>query len=540
MKLVLRQYLGDLRERGELDAILPDLLSELGFNVLSRPSRGTRQNGVDVAAVGPDGDDGGRRKLFLFAIKPGDLHRRDWDDGSPQAVRPSLNEIRDAYVSSRVPQQYRNIPIAICLCMGGEMHESVQGQWAGYVAANSTENICYREWNGDKLAELLLSGVLRQELLDNPLRADFQKAVAMVDHPDISYRFFVRLVKGLLYQATDDREQLTRLRQTYICLWVLYVWAREANNLEAPFRISEYAVLQMWNICRSLFEGNSGNRDPTFIVLNQAVTLHFSIADSLLIEKFGAYSENSYALSAAVASQSSVDVNLSVFEQFGRLCLYGIWQHFQSGVQSKAKVSTFFEERRNQALQTAIRLINSNLCLRSPIRDDFMIEISLLLMLSRFCGAENSVKGYLEDLVQRLQFSITRRGAYPVVMTEYHYLVAHPLNRSDKYFERFTRASVLYPLLIAWLDEMDLSDSRETLVSCIRDTLAHTTHQIWVPDENTEGKIWVGDMEHGTAITGLPLCESTAQYRSFLSAMLEAHTAFESLSAIKLDCGRFY
>ena len=95
MKPILRQYLSDLRERNELDAILPDLLSELGFNILSRPSRGTRQAGVDVAAVGPDEDDGGCRKLFLFTIKSGDLKRREWDDGTPQAVRPSLNEIRD-------------------------------------------------------------------------------------------------------------------------------------------------------------------------------------------------------------------------------------------------------------------------------------------------------------------------------------------------------------------------------------------------------------------------------------------------------------
>ena len=34
-------------------AVLPDLLSELGHTVVSRPSVGTRQYGVDVAAVGP-------------------------------------------------------------------------------------------------------------------------------------------------------------------------------------------------------------------------------------------------------------------------------------------------------------------------------------------------------------------------------------------------------------------------------------------------------------------------------------------------------
>ena len=52
MKLLIRDYLASLRERDELDAILPDLLSELGFNVYSRPQRGTSQLGVDIAAVG--------------------------------------------------------------------------------------------------------------------------------------------------------------------------------------------------------------------------------------------------------------------------------------------------------------------------------------------------------------------------------------------------------------------------------------------------------------------------------------------------------
>jgi len=39
MKLVFRQYLASLRERRELDAVLPDLLSELGYTVISRQAQ---------------------------------------------------------------------------------------------------------------------------------------------------------------------------------------------------------------------------------------------------------------------------------------------------------------------------------------------------------------------------------------------------------------------------------------------------------------------------------------------------------------------
>ena len=197
MKLLLRQYLSDIRERGELDAILPALLSELGFNVLSKPGRGTRQDGVDIAAIGPDEDDGERKKLFLFVVKSGDLGRHDWDS-SPQAVRQSLNEIFDSYIPSRIPEHHQGLNIIICLCMGGEMKENVRTQWTGYVNKNHTTKISFREWNGDKLAGLLLSGVLRQELLEAHLQNHFQKSVAMVDQPDVSYQFFVKLIQGLL------------------------------------------------------------------------------------------------------------------------------------------------------------------------------------------------------------------------------------------------------------------------------------------------------------------------------------------------------
>jgi hypothetical protein len=87
MKLIIREYLSSLKERGELDAVLPDLLSERGLNVYSRPGRGTRQDGVDVGAVGSL--DGGSEKVYLFSIKPGDLTRRDWDPGVGPGVGPS-------------------------------------------------------------------------------------------------------------------------------------------------------------------------------------------------------------------------------------------------------------------------------------------------------------------------------------------------------------------------------------------------------------------------------------------------------------------
>ncbi len=158
MKLIFREYLASLKERGELDVILPDLLSEIGFTVLSRPAIGTKQYGVDVAAVGLDSD--GVRSMHLISIKPGDLRRNDWDAGA-QSLRTSLNQILDVYVEKYIPDRYAPLPVVIVLCLGGDLHEDVRTDVNSYMDKNSNERIRFDLWNGDFLTTLMLSGVLR-------------------------------------------------------------------------------------------------------------------------------------------------------------------------------------------------------------------------------------------------------------------------------------------------------------------------------------------------------------------------------------------
>ena len=362
MKLMLRRYLADLRERDELDAILPALLSERGFNVISEPQRGTRQNGVDVAAVGPDEDDGGLRKVFLFVLKAGDIGRRDWD-GGPQSVRPSLSEIQDTYIRNRIPEQFQRLPIAVCLCMGGVVREEVQAQWTGYVEGETREGLCFRMWNGDKLAELLVTGVLRGELLAPDVQSDFEKSVAMVDHPEVSYRFFRRVTSELLDGTVEDPRGATRLRQVYVALWVLFVWAREAENLEAAFRVSEYALIRMWGYCRgSAMTGvlPTGAAE----VADQIIGLHLVISTELLNDKVEPHAKRQFALSAAVDSQSAVDVNLALFDLLGRISLAGLWWHWRATFVDDADNGAF-KSQRDKLMQMAINTISANPALAS-------------------------------------------------------------------------------------------------------------------------------------------------------------------------------
>ena len=311
MKLVFRQYLASLRERGELDAVLPDLLSELGYNVLSRPSRGTRQYGVDVAAVGKGED--GKRKLFLFSIKQGDLTRAEWD-GTPQALRSSINEILDVYIPTRVPKQYEKLDIVICLCFGGEIQEAVRDTIVGFTNQHTRGRISFAQWNGDYMAGLLTNGVLREQLLDKALRTRFQKAVAMVDEPEIAFMHFSDLVRQLCSAAeTTAKDRATIVRQVYICLWVLFVWARDADNVEGPYRAIEFAILHTWKLICDDLNKRSRIAEEISATFSELVTLHFLIWEELLDKKILPVAGTRHAVSAAVDA-AAVDVNIKLFE----------------------------------------------------------------------------------------------------------------------------------------------------------------------------------------------------------------------------------
>lgn len=531
MKLILRQYLADLKERGELDSILPEVLSELGFNVLSKPSRGTRQNGVDVAAVGKDDEDSNRKKLFLFTIKSGDLTRRGWDDGSPHAVRQSLNDILDVYIDSRIAKPYQGLSIVICLCIGGEIREDAQTQWIGFTNRNAKTNVDFRFWNGDKIAGLMASRVLGKEFILPGPKTSIQKAIAMVDHPDVSYKHFTLLVNSLLENVKTPKTLMRSFRQIYICCWVLYVWAREEKNLDAPFRSSEYMLLRIWNRCRDSICQKGRYYKKLSQILMQAIELHVSVAEELLITKLTPYLKEKYAMSLAVNSPSYIDVNLVVFEYFGRLCLLGIWQHWTASSKSIQVERVEWEEKRNHSLDLAEAMIARNPTLLSPIRDDFMIEISLFMILAQACDRENAIRNYFQSLIEQLSFALECRQDFPIPTQDYNHLLRHADEKSDEVFKDQTSASVLFPLLVRTCDELCLFEERVQLLKQIREILPHTTLQMFLVNEESEEKIWNGDFDHGTSVIDVPVFEDGDEYKHFVQHCAGANSHFDQLSS---------
>ncbi|WP_430244909.1 hypothetical protein [Neorhizobium sp. DAR64861/K0K2] len=549
MKLVIREYLASLRERGELDAVLPDLLTELGFTVYSRPARGTRQYGVDVAAVGTGRD--GVSRVHLFSVKSGDLNRNDWNTASPQSLRPSLDEILDHYITSRIPPEYATLPIAICLTFGGAIDEQVRAEVTGYMNRNTNERISYEEWNGDRLANVILDGILREGLLPPAMRSHLRKSVAMVEEPDIAVEQFGQLLRGVADKPGKSlATRLSQARMINICLWIMFVWAREANNVEAPYRASERAQLEMWHLLKADVAHSGKTAEAAGFAINELFELHFAIWDEFFETKILPHANVRHALSSAVGSHASLDVNLKLFELIGRLALRGLWlvwqlapakgpvvlneDYLQTLPVVLAETNNTIVARIDRLCMQLIQIVSNNRTLLSPIGDWQAIDIGLAFTLLACRPANHSaIDQWNEELARRSMFAFDVHGRYPAISRSYWDLVDHPSERSEAYRKSSTEGSILYPMLAQWAAARGKQDLFDELASFKAKSLGHCTFQTWLPDEDSEENLYLGRDNHGAVLTGIPVTARTRDTFDFILEEAACNPHYDALSAVR-------
>lgn len=535
MKLIIREYLSSLKERGELDAVLPDLLSQLGLNVYSRPGRGTRQDGVDVGAVGSL--DNGPEKVFLFSIKPGDLTRRDWSSDSEQSLRPSLNQILDAYIPHRLPVEHRGKDIVICVTIGGDVQEQARPEVTGYFAQNSKTNISFEEWNGDKLAAHIQSSFLREDLLPEHARSHLRKSLAMLDEPDVSYRHFAALIRALSNVETlNDAQRVTAIRQMSICLWILFAWAREAGNVESAYLASEFALLHAWNTVRLYLGKNNKTVRAVETAFFSIFTAYNQICSDFLGKNVLPYGDKLHAVSSAVRGSCSLDINLKLFDLLGRLGIDGIWAYWGA-----LRCSDEEKDRREAGLREAQMyaeavkaLISNNPALLLPAKDDQAIDILIAASLLMIDGGNRGfITSWLGEMVDRASFCYRFNGKYPCLLDAYRDLLEHPKSSDSDYRENATSASVLYPSIALWAALLDDEATYSKVATMKRDLLQHCTFQFWYPDDHSETHFYTNRDNHGAALVGLAIDRSREEFLAQVFGECEHSSHFSELSAVK-------
>lgn len=536
MKLIIREYLASLKERDELDIILPDLLSELGLTVYSKPGRGTRQDGVDVAAFGSL--DGEQDKVYLFTIKAGNLTRSTWDGDSLQSLRPSLNEIIDAYIPNRLPSQYRDKPIAICLCFGGDMQEQVRPQVEGFKKQNLKDGIEFQDWNGDKLASLILSSFLNEDLLPKGSRSLLRKSLALLDEPEISHKHYVNLINTLVRKKSGKtNEKVTVIRQINICLWILYTWCREAKNLESAYLSAELSLLCAWEIGKSFLTKKTKSAKAIQDTLNSIDQVYQQICTQFLIEKILPYTANLHALSSAVRPSCEIDVNLKLFDILGRIAIGGIWKYWQMTGLIEDKEELRLKKTEVQVYSIGIKqLILNNPILFTPYKDEQVIDITIALwFLALDPRNHGDIHSWLSELMTRIRFNLSTHNSYPCNISSYYELLEHPLEKNESYREEVTAGSVLYPMIAAFAALLGFDDIYTEIQNLKKESLKHCNFQLWYPDETSEERFYTNSDTHGGILSQVCIEKTQKEFLEEIFNECKESPHFNEMSSFKYN-----
>lgn len=201
MKVLISQYIRTLKERNELDRLLPNLLLSMDIVPLFTTQTGTRQYGVDIAAIGKDPDDG-EKKLFIFVIKQKDLGRSEWDSG-PQSIRQSLNEVFDVYLRNHLQPKHKKLPKKIMLSTSGDMKEEINQNWAGYLDEHKSHEFDF--WGADKLSTFIEKYMLNEHIFNDIDRTDLRKSLSLISENDYSRIDFHRLLLRILMLDNEGR-----------------------------------------------------------------------------------------------------------------------------------------------------------------------------------------------------------------------------------------------------------------------------------------------------------------------------------------------
>lgn len=534
MRLVIREYLSMLRESEELDALLPDLLSVMGIEPVSKPQVGVRQLGVDVAGVGPDPEDG-TEKLFLLTVKQGNIDRSDWD-GSPQAVRPSLDEILEIYLPHNVDDEHRDLPKKIVLCCGGDMKQAVEPNWRGYKSRHSEPGLReYDFWGGDKLAALIERHFLDEYLFPESAQKKLRKTIALADQNEDEPRHFYAFVyetlfeRGLPTESTPSakRQRQRALRLLNLSLNIVFHWCREADNLHPALLCAERAVLLTWDWMREIellgCETTRGEFERIFVT--------YLVVTSSYAGKLVPLCAVPDGLSGQWADE--LEYPLRTYESVGILAvLAAAMNHIAASSEGADRESA--DQRSQNIAELLAALIANNSPAATPRFDEHGIDIALGLLALHVAGLRTFAAGWVEDICARVPLAYNLGEYFPIHTDSYDDLVALHVRQGPPK-ESLMRLSTLLPMLAHWHAVFNMNTAYERFQEAVAETFDKTTLQLWFPYGDTEEHLYRDNagFTSGTTLAPVRLPATLDGLKEYVTRLRKERREFEKLSCFE-------
>lgn len=538
MKLLIREYLSMLKEAGELDSLLFDLLMNMKIIPLNRAESGGRQDGVDIPAIGIDPEDG-KRKLFLFTAKCGDITRQEWD-AAPNGIRASLNEILEGYLRTRVRPGHAKLPKKIVLVTGGALKQNVAQNWTNYIHEHTQTHPKYGEiefafWGGEELAPLIEQYLLDEYLFPESSRKDLRKTIALLDQNEDQPKYFYQLTDETLFNSNLPTDKKTgsvqkrqkALRLLNLSLSIVFHWSEEANNLRPALLSAEYMVLRTWDWLQ---------RNDLFDCKKTAVGFGALFRTYLMIGGHYAGKLQPYCYIHdglfGYNMADEVEYPLRMFETIGILGSISLAYWYLSQALKEGEIKQNHLQQSSAIAKMLAALINNNPSAWTPLYDSHAIDISLGLLALTAANEQETAAKWVSGIGSRIFYAYSTLGRhFPISSDRHEELIAVQFGKAPSK-ESLTQLSTLLPVLADWYAILSLDEQYQAFRDSIIHILPHTNLQVWFPDDETENYLYCQNAGYASGLTvdSIQLPPTLNELKTFIINLREQKQEFINLT----------
>lgn len=508
MRLMIKEYISSLREEGELDTFLKEILFIKKIIPLTNIKKGPRQHGVDIAAIGKDDD--GIKKLFIITVKCGDINRKVWD-GDQNAVRQSLDQIQETFIYNLIPSQKR-LPIKIVVATNGYMDQTIDLDLKGYVNKHETDNVKFEFWSLDTISDLVDEEIITSSMFNPSQLSLFRKTLALIEDNDYNLSHFQLLLNSLLddKELKSGRNVIKQFRLINLLLNMLYKWCQDAKNLRNAYFASEKVILHICPIVKKLTLDKAKNAIPEYSkILITRSNIGFSY-----VKKVKPEFEHKHGLSY-YASALTQEYPIICFEQIGILALVGLEHLHYANIFGTEKANADYCSKVVSDIHTSLgNLINNNPASVFPQFDDHIVDITLLLQFFYEYKAFDDAHTYLDRLIHHIFDAYNNlNNFFPLFDTSYEQL-------SDFHFHGEhipMTSSHLFPIIAEYSLAFGFYDLYAKIQELCNKIWPDLKLIIWFPEENTEDTYYSTNVMHGNGsavITTFP--ENYMDYLTFI------------------------
>lgn len=426
MNFLTSEYLSLLKEDGELDTLIIDILTSKGITPISKPQKG-RQYGVDIAAIGKDKD--GVEKLFLVTVKQGNISRTVWDSGK-NSVRQSLNEIREAYISTSLTARQRKLPKIIVLATNGVLEQTIQISWAQYTEKHKEQNLEFDFWGIDDISKMVTENLLSERLFNTEMRSLLKKTLAFLELKDYDLSHFKELVNLILNVSVKSKKPvLKRLKLLQICLNIVFKWAENNGYLKSALQAADKTILKSFEWL------NSQSHFKKKYIQIEFYNIHL-LRRKIGIAYFNKVNDHYYIEhSLQRYSRNQIEYSLAVWEEIGIVANIGLTEirHYQYHYDPKApEQSLVYEEAAMTISDALISLINTNPPSHYPLYDDHIIDIEPAMRFLYLTGKKEQCTKWLRTIIVGVHDAKVLKNFFPLFRKNYENLVDYFFGNKNK------------------------------------------------------------------------------------------------------------